>query len=733
MYLCRFFFVILFIFQMMSPIHGSLLEEIANLQPADNKELPTPNPVALHPQWWHYFHVDGEELKKRIQATNRLLQEVYTTLPIEEQGVAYPLIEKISNTLNALPFAKLQQNHSSQTESHPFLKSYSLEKQLELYKQIRKLKAEIKSENDHFKEAKNRLAKVQKNSDNLMVAYLGQTQPSTKKLLNGLEIMNYQTNIALGIENLKVVAHRVEEMTHRLSKLEEELTYSNDRLDVKEFDLAALENNMLIHEKDLEHSQKKLAIAETNLIGVFNDSNNDRNHHHLLEQQLLQATVSRAHDWAKLAFHTFKYNLIMHMNGNFEEENDFRHNLEKWKEEISSISHQVHDWKKSALKEQDRIRHEYTALVAQEKQDSKLLKNNQMQRQANLNILAVVELLEEEISHTDWLINLLDIHFKKNSSLLMNWWIDFYNFTTKTWANLMLTMNYSLFKVKGVPITLWGIFKIIAIILISYWISRVVRSALISFGRRRGDMNEATLYTLGGLARYLILLLGLIVALCSIGLDMNSLVFIAGALMFGISFGLQSIANNFFCGLRILFEGKLKIGDYIELHSGHKGKVCEIHIQNTVVNTNDGQRVIVPNSELISNTLVNWAKQSIDYRRLHIPFAVAAESDKELVRRVVVEAAKRVPCLLKDPEYSEPQVWLVNFDSYGLYFELVVWINYKAEAFSDSKEADFLWEIETALRESSIKPPTNLLDLFPVREVKTEGPHAAVQTQHHSH
>lgn len=714
MYLTRFFFIILFTFQVMFPLHGSLLEEIANLQPSDNKELPTPNPVNLHPQWWYYFHVEGEELNKRIQATNHLLQEVYASLPIEDKGEAYSLIEKISNNLNALPHVKAPSD-PSQAGSRPFLKSYNLEKQLELYKQIRKIKNDIKSENDHFIEAKARLSKVQKNSDNLMVLYLGQTQPSTRKLLNGLEIMNYQTNIAIGIENLKVIAFRVKEMTNRLNKLEEELVYSNDRLDVKEFDLVELEKNMLMHEQELENSQKKLTIAETNLIGIFNDNNNDRSHHHILEQQLLQAAVSRAYDWAKLAFHTFKYNLIMHLNGHFEEKSDFRHSLEKWKEEIDSLSQQVHDWKKSALKDQDRIRHEYTALIALEKQDSRQLKNNQTQRQNNLTILSVLELLEEEISNTDWLINSLDMHFKKNSSFLINWWVDFYNFTAKTWAHLLLAMNYSLFKVKGVPITLLGIVKIILIILFSYWISLAVRSALISFGKQRGDINEATLYTLGGLARYLILLLGLIVALCSIGLDMNSFVFLAGALMFGISFGLQSIANNFFCGLRILFEGKLKIGDYIELHSGHKGKVCEIHIQNTVVSTNDGQRVIVPNSELISNTLVNWAKQSIDYRRLHIPFAVAVETDKELVRKVVVEAAKKVPCLLNHPEYSEPQVWLVNFDSYGLYFELVVWINYKAEAFSDSKEADFLWEIETALRECNIKSPTNLLDLFPVR------------------
>src|SRR5262249_5676072 len=148
------------------------------------------------------------------------------------------------------------------------------------------------------------------------------------------------------------------------------------------------------------------------------------------------------------------------------------------------------------------------------------------------------------------------------------------------------------------------------------------------------------------------------------------------------------------------------IGDSVELHSGQEGKVSEIHVQNTVVRTNDGQKVIVPNSELIGNTLVKWTRHHHDYRRLHIPFAVAPGCDKDLVRHIVIEAAKRVPCALRDlTDYHEPQVWLINFGHHALEFELVVWIDYEADAVTDSKDADFLWEIETALRDNNIPLP----------------------------
>ena len=321
-------------------------------------------------------------------------------------------------------------------------------------------------------------------------------------------------------------------------------------------------------------------------------------------------------------------------------------------------------------------------------------------------ILTTLDLLEDQLSMTSFLIQLLENSVRKHNTFLQNLWFSFTETLYKSWSYVDYALHSSLFKVSGIPITPLTILKILIILSISFWLSRFLRSSLIAFGRTRGDITETTLYSLGSLAHYAVLLIGMIIALCTIGLDFGNLVFVLGALTFGISFGLQSLANNFFCGLRILFERKLHIGDSVELHSGQEGKVSEIHVQNTVVRTNDGQKVIVPNSELIGNTLVKWSKRIHDYRRLHIPFAVAIESDKDQVRQIIIAAAKRVPCALKNlPDYDEPQVWLINFNGHALEFELVVWIDYDADSVTDSKDADFLWEIETTLRQHQIQLP----------------------------
>ena len=154
----------------------------------------------------------------------------------------------------------------------------------------------------------------------------------------------------------------------------------------------------------------------------------------------------------------------------------------------------------------------------------------------------------------------------------------------------------------------------------------------------------------------------------------------------------------------ILFERNIKIGDYIELQSETYGKVIEIHVQNTVICTSDGIEIVVANFDLANHTLINYTMNN-DYRRLHITFSVSGDADKNLVRKVISEAALHVPCAAPVAKHGLPQVWLKKFDKYSLEFCLAVWVNYKTKSFSDSREADFMWEIESALKMTTSPSP----------------------------
>ncbi len=215
---------------------------------------------------------------------------------------------------------------------------------------------------------------------------------------------------------------------------------------------------------------------------------------------------------------------------------------------------------------------------------------------------------------------------------------------------------------------------------------------------------------MGRLSHYAIIILGLFIALSSIGLDFSNLALVAGALSVGIGFGLQSIVNNFVSGLIILFEHSLRVGDYIELDTGLTGTVKSINVRSTLINTNDNIDIVVPNSEFVTTRLTNWTLGE-RILRVRIPFGVAYGSDKELVKKAAMEAAAEVPYTLTHMKGREPDIWLVEFGDNSLNFLLLVWVNRQGARRPTRTRAAYLWALETKLNEYGIEIP------FPQRDL----------------
>jgi len=173
---------------------------------------------------------------------------------------------------------------------------------------------------------------------------------------------------------------------------------------------------------------------------------------------------------------------------------------------------------------------------------------------------------------------------------------------------------------------------------------------------------------------------------------------------------LQAIVSNFVSGLILLFEGTLRVGDYIELDSGLCGVVKEINTRATIVNTNDSVDVVVPNSELVTTKLTNWTLRET-VARIRIPFGVAYGSDKELVRKLALEAAKEVDFALINMPGREPQVRLTSFGDSALEFDALIWVSRQGVRRPLRIRASFLWAMETLLRENDVEIP------FPQRDI----------------
>jgi potassium-dependent mechanosensitive channel len=154
-------------------------------------------------------------------------------------------------------------------------------------------------------------------------------------------------------------------------------------------------------------------------------------------------------------------------------------------------------------------------------------------------------------------------------------------------------------------------------------------------------------------------------ALTGLGFDLQKIALIAGALSVGIGFGLQSIVSNFVCGLILLTERPIRVGDAIVV-KGEEGWVRRVRVRATEIETYDGASVIVPNSELITGVVKNW-KRANRWGRIVVKVAVANRSDPAQVRDILLEIARAHPQVLQSPP---PSALLLGFGPSALEFEL---------------------------------------------------------------
>jgi len=279
-----------------------------------------------------------------------------------------------------------------------------------------------------------------------------------------------------------------------------------------------------------------------------------------------------------------------------------------------------------------------------------------------------------------------------------------------SWDSFVGWLATPLFEIGDVSVTSMGLIRFVVIITVAWWLSRFAQAAMSRVAVYRPNFSQASLYTLNRVLHYTVLTLGFAIGLSSIGIDLSKFALFASALGVGVGFGLQNLISNFVAGLMLLFEKSLKVGDFIELESGIIGEVREINIRSTLITTNDNIDIVVPNSVFVNGHVMNWTMRDV-IRRIHVPFGVAYGSDKELVRKAALEAAGAVKHTLTGIEARQPQVWLTAFGDSSLDFELIVWLTSEAVKRPGAVQADYLWAIETALRNYGIEIP------FPQRDL----------------
>lgn len=270
--------------------------------------------------------------------------------------------------------------------------------------------------------------------------------------------------------------------------------------------------------------------------------------------------------------------------------------------------------------------------------------------------------------------------------------------------------HITLFRLGASTVTLGGVAASLLLLFLFMAAAWLIGTTLKRL-RMRTQPGNAALYISEKVLSYGLVVVGLIAGLSTLGIDLTSLAVFAGGLGIGLGLGLQGIVKEFVSGLTLVFDRAVQIGDYVEMHDGTRGVVQEIGPRATRVRNNDNVYLLIPNSKLIENTMINWTRRG-ETRRIHVPFQVAIGADKEKVRECVLAAARDVPFTLPDTEQHRTQVWLVGYGDSALKFELIVWPTLEAVKRPKAMNAAYTWAIDDALRGAGIEIP------YPQREVR---------------
>lgn len=260
------------------------------------------------------------------------------------------------------------------------------------------------------------------------------------------------------------------------------------------------------------------------------------------------------------------------------------------------------------------------------------------------------------------------------------------------------------FTVAGAHVTIGRILFAILLVYLAVFGSWVVRTFVSSEVVPRWDVDRGVGDSITSVVHYLAIAIGVLVALGALGVHLQNIAIVAGALSVGIGFGLQNVVNNFVSGIILLFERPVRVGDTVVI-GGEWGTIRKIGLRSTRVETFDRSEMIVPNGDLVSEKVTNWTLSN-PISRLALPVGVAYGSPVGRVMQILRESAPVHSAVLDEPQ---PQALFIGFGDSALDFELRVWVrelHHRLEV-----KSLILEEMDRRFREEGIEIP------FPQRDL----------------
>jgi potassium-dependent mechanosensitive channel len=247
--------------------------------------------------------------------------------------------------------------------------------------------------------------------------------------------------------------------------------------------------------------------------------------------------------------------------------------------------------------------------------------------------------------------------------------LDYFGGLTPAIAGTRRVLGASL-TLGALSLSLGDVLGLVATVYVAYLVSSLIQFVLAEDVFPRLSLRAGLPYALSSLVRYAIVFIGFLLGLVALGVNLDRVTVLGGALGVGVGFGLQNIVNNFVSGLIVLFERPIRVGDAVQIGEV-QGEVRRIGFRSTTVRSWEGAEVIVPNSQLVADRVTNWTPFD-QRRRIEIQVNVAYGSAPDKVLQVLTEVAQNHPDVVTTPA---PTALFLGFGDSALQFQLWAWTN----------------------------------------------------------
>jgi len=673
-----------------------------------------PNPLELDKGWWEYFEVSADELQYRIKSFLEKIKDLEKSLNTENHKDILDLTSQITFNLEMLKTKKTEITLEDPKQLK-YLQEYSFSDLFEVQENLIETISEIGVLKDKINSQKIPQNLTRSRLDKHILQYQSLSHSSYERLLSGLNIIETRIISAIHNSTIQILEESIENLSKQKKILEDELANAEKSLSFQNTTISTLTQEWKEAQKQADKAESKLYHLEIKSLHQRTDKLQSELYCCLWENEIFFQRIKV--ETFKLAALSNQIKLMIYQiitNKSQDSTETFQEDLITWKKEITHSKESQKLWQKQLEDSHSEVNNLTADLI---KEEGENFSEKKVVSELHLELTKVFSQLGElsnNIVKSELLFDIVESRFVEHKSISEAWTLTLKHQLNEFFSGIQNIADIVIFRINEEPVTVGILFRSLFSILFAIAFSKYLRKFLVAKKIVVRSFSRSTEYIVLKFIHYIIMIIGVLMALGLLGFDFTKITIIAGALGVGIGFGLQSMVSNVISGFTLLLNKYLKVGDIVKLENEILGRVKSIYLQNTQIETFDGSNIIIPNSQLTSQQLINWTMYN-NYHRFRIPFGVAYGSDKNQIRELVIDVVKKLPYVVtSEHNRPNPEVWFKEFGDSSLNFELVAWVDLSIQTPHGTASSSLLWEVDTVLKENNIEIP------FPQRDLRVK-------------